>query len=90
MVEMAVSEDSYVEPQVRIGSGSFGVRTNRFVFNIGGNGNLVVVVEARTNLADPVFTASARRNGSGNFTKALIRFAKAGGKNFAGIPKRSP
>jgi hypothetical protein len=35
---------------------SFGVRTNRFGFNITGSSNLVIVVEACTNLAVPVWT----------------------------------
>ena len=38
-------------------SGSFGVRTNRFGFNITGSSNLVIVVEACTNFANPVWTA---------------------------------
>ena len=35
---------------------SFGVRTNRFGFNITGSSNLVIVVEACTDLANPVWT----------------------------------
>ena len=38
-------------PQVRTGDASFGVRTNQFGFTITGTSNLVVVVEASTNLA---------------------------------------
>ncbi len=34
---------------------SFGVRTNRFGFNITGSSNLVIVVEACTNLTSPVW-----------------------------------
>ena len=34
---------------------SFGVRTNQFGFNIAGSSNLVIVVEACTNLANPVW-----------------------------------
>ena len=34
----------------------FGVRTNRFGFNITGNSNLVIVVEACTNLAKSVWS----------------------------------
>jgi hypothetical protein len=34
---------------------SFGVRTNRFGFNITGSSNLVIVVEACTNFANPVW-----------------------------------
>lgn len=40
-------------PQVQTSDGSFGVRTNRFGFNITGSSNLVIVVEACTNLASP-------------------------------------
>jgi hypothetical protein len=39
--------------------GSFGVRTNRFGFNITGNNGLVVKVEACTNLARPVWIPMA-------------------------------
>jgi hypothetical protein len=35
---------------------SFGVRTNRFGFNITGSSNLVIVVEACTDLANPVWS----------------------------------
>ena len=42
--------------QVQTGGASFGVRTNRFGFNIIGTSNLVVVVEACTNLANPVWS----------------------------------
>jgi hypothetical protein len=38
---------------VRTNDASFGVRTNRFAFNITGASNLVIVVEASTNLANP-------------------------------------
>ena len=34
---------------------SFGVRTNRFGFNITGSSNLVIVVEACTNFTNPVW-----------------------------------
>jgi hypothetical protein len=40
-------------PQAQTGDGSFGVRTNRFGFNITGNDGLNVVVLACTNLARP-------------------------------------
>ena len=42
-------------PQVQTYSASFGVKTNRFGFNITGSSNLVIVVEACTNLANPVW-----------------------------------
>ena len=39
-------------PQVQTGGANFGVRTNRFGFTVTGNSNLVIVVEACTNLAN--------------------------------------
>jgi len=43
-------------PQAQTSSASFGVRTNRFGFNIIGSSNLVIVVEASTDLANPVWS----------------------------------
>ena len=43
-------------PQAQTGDASFGVRTNRFGFNITGSSNLVIVVEACTNLTTSVWT----------------------------------
>jgi hypothetical protein len=43
-------------PQVQVASASFGVRTNRFGFTITGTSNLVIVVEASTNLANPLWS----------------------------------
>jgi hypothetical protein len=43
-------------PQVQTSDGSFGVRTNRFGFNITGTTNIPIVVEACTNLTSPVWT----------------------------------
>jgi hypothetical protein len=42
-------------PQVQTGGDSFGVRTNRFGFNITGTANIPIVVIACTNLAGPVW-----------------------------------
>jgi hypothetical protein len=42
-------------PLVQTGDASFGVRTNRFGFTITGASNLVLVVEAATNLAHPAW-----------------------------------
>jgi hypothetical protein len=42
-------------PQAQTSSTSFGVRTNRFGFNITGSSNLVIVVEACTNLSNPMW-----------------------------------
>jgi hypothetical protein len=40
---------------VQTSGASFGVRTNRFGFTITGTSGLVVVVEACTNLANPIW-----------------------------------
>jgi len=40
-------------PQAQTDDGSFGVQKNQFGFNITGSSNLVIVVEANTNLASP-------------------------------------
>jgi len=42
-------------PQVQTRSATFGVRTNQFGFNITGTSGLVIVVEACTNLVNPVW-----------------------------------
>jgi hypothetical protein len=44
-------------PQIQ--PGSFGVRTNQFGFTITGTSNIVVVVQASTNLANPVWSPLA-------------------------------
>jgi hypothetical protein len=43
-------------PQAQTSDGSFGVLTNQFGFNITGSSNLVIVIEACTNLISPVWT----------------------------------
>ena len=43
-------------PQVQTSGASFGVLTNQFGFNITGTSNLVIVVEACTNLAGPTWS----------------------------------
>ena len=43
-------------PQAQTSDSSFGVQTNQFGFNITGSSNLVIVVEACTNLASPVWS----------------------------------
>lgn len=44
-------------PQAVAGDGNFGVHSNAYGFNVIGNSNIVVVVEACTNLASPAWTA---------------------------------
>jgi hypothetical protein len=46
-------------PQAQTSGASFGVRTNRFGFNITGTSSLVIVVEACTNLANPTWSPVA-------------------------------
>jgi hypothetical protein len=43
-------------PLIQTGDASFGVRSNKFGFNITGTNDFMVVVEASTNLASPVWT----------------------------------
>ena len=43
------------KPLVKTGDASFGVRTNRFGFTITWANNMVIVVEAATNLANPAW-----------------------------------
>ena len=43
-------------PQAQAGDGSFGVQSTQFGFNITGSSNLVIVVEASTNLTSPVWS----------------------------------
>jgi hypothetical protein len=43
-------------PQAQTSDASFGVQMNRFGFNITGSSNLVIVVEACTNLVNPVWS----------------------------------
>ena len=46
-------------PQADTGDVNFGARTNQFGFDIVGSSNLVIVVEACTNLASPIWLALA-------------------------------
>jgi hypothetical protein len=55
-------------PQVRTRDGSFGVLTNQFGFNITGNNNLVVVVEACTDIVNPIWFPVATNTLTGGST----------------------
>ena len=58
-------------PQAQTSDGSFGVRTNQFGFNITGNSNLVLVVEASASLGNPSWSPVATNiltNGSSYFS----------------------
>ncbi|HTR42543.1 MAG TPA: hypothetical protein VMH87_13095, partial [Pseudomonadales bacterium] len=46
-------------PQIPVGDGSFGVKNNQFGFNISWASGQSVVVEACTNLTDPVWAPIA-------------------------------
>jgi hypothetical protein len=58
-------------PQIDTSGGSFGVQTNQFGFTITGSSNLVIVVEACTNLANPTWSPVSTKTltgGSSYFT----------------------
>ena len=42
-------------PQAQTADGSFGVQNNQFGFNITGSSNLVIVVEASTDMSNPAW-----------------------------------
>jgi hypothetical protein len=44
------------DPLIEVGGANFGVRSNQFGFNITGDDGIPIVVEACTNLANPVWT----------------------------------
>jgi hypothetical protein len=53
-------------PQVQTSGANFGVLTNGFGFTITGTGGLVIVVEACTNLASPLWTPMGTNTLTGN------------------------
>jgi hypothetical protein len=58
-------------PQIQTGDASFGLRTNQFGFNIGWASGRVVVVEACTNVANPIWSpvgTNTLTDGSGYFS----------------------
>lgn len=58
-------------PTIQTSDGNFGVRSNQFGFNITGTNNFTFVVEASTNLANPIWTPIATNtlnNGSFYFS----------------------
>jgi len=59
-------------PMIQASGTNFGVKTNQFGFNVIGTNNFTVVVEACTNLANPVWTPLATNtlvNGSFHFSE---------------------
>ena len=66
-------------PQAQTGDASFGVRTNRFGFNITGSSNLVIVVEGCTDLSNPIWTPLG--------TNTLNTFIGTNGTSFFSDPQ---
>jgi hypothetical protein len=66
-------------PQAQTDDAVFGVQSNEFGFNIIGNSNLVVVVEACTNLANPVWSPVS--------TNTLNTFIGTNGMSYFGDPQ---
>ena len=58
-------------PQAQTGDASFGVRTNRFGFNITGTANIPIVAEAATNPAQASWTPLM----TGVLTNGLVYFS---------------
>ena len=78
-------------PQVQTRDGSFGVKTNQFGFNISCGNNLSVVVEASTNLNNPVWLPMATNLGPFYFSDSQwmsypVRFYRVQASSFAGLP----
>jgi hypothetical protein len=66
-------------PQAQTGDGSFGVQSNQFGFNITGSSNLVIMVEAATNLSNPVWSPVA--------TNTLNTFIGTNGTSYFSDPQ---
>jgi hypothetical protein len=67
----------WITPQPQMDDGNFGVRTNRFGFNLTGTSNLVVVVEAATNLINSVWSPVS----TNTLTNGLSYFSDANWTN---------
>ena len=65
-------------PQIEASGLSSGVRTNGFGFTITGTGNLAVVVEACTNLANPIWSPV----GTNTLTSSSSYFSDPQGTNY--------
>lgn len=66
-------------PRAQTSGASFGVRTNRFGFNITGSSNLVIVVEACTNFTNPIWLPVS--------TNTLNTFIGTNGTSYFSDPK---
>ncbi|HLX96617.1 MAG TPA: leucine-rich repeat protein [Verrucomicrobiae bacterium] len=78
-------------PQMQTGDGNFGVKTNQFGFDVSCNNNLSVIVEACTNLNQPVWLPVATNQGSFYFSDSQwmnypVRFYRLLVSGFAGLP----
>jgi hypothetical protein len=67
-------------PQIQTSDGNFGVRNDQFGFDITGTANIPIVVEADTNLANPVWTPLQ----SVTLTNGLFYFSETFQPNTAG------
>ena len=66
-----MGNDKLWNPLAQTGDGSFGVGTNGFGFNITGTTNIPIMVEACTNLANPIWlpmSTNTLTNGSAYFS----------------------
>jgi hypothetical protein len=66
-------------PHAQTGDGNFGVQTNQFGFNITGSSNLVIVVEASTNLVNPTWVPLS--------TNTLDTFSGTNGTSYFSDPQ---
>jgi hypothetical protein len=66
----------------QVSDDSFGVRTNQFGFNITGTSDLVIVVEACTNLANPTWSPVGTNNLTGGFTTGSCYFSDPDWTNY--------
>jgi hypothetical protein len=66
-------------PLIQTGGASFGVSNNQFGFNIAGTANIPIVVEACTNLANPVWTPLQ----TNTLTNSLIYFSDPQWTNYS-------
>ena len=77
----AIDDVTVQIPQTRTSISDVGVRTNGFGFNINGTSELAVVVEASTNLANPLWTKVA----TNTITGGVVYF---GDSNWTNYPRR--
>jgi hypothetical protein len=78
-------------PQLQTSDGNFGIKTNQFGFNISCSRNLSVIVQACTNLNNPLWLPVATNAGSFYFsdskwTNYSARFYRLLASGFAGLP----